>query len=114
MPSSRPLIAPVLAVPAPTLLFKNSRDAEDCLRGGMRLDLAGALAYLCLRLGHDRLNIEVIKTGLDALAGIRPLLLGHMRPGIPHPSAVSDGAVMQVRLWAERRPLRVFSWGHRA
>jgi len=39
MPSSRPLIAPVLAVPAPTLLFKNSRDAEDCLRGGMRLDL---------------------------------------------------------------------------
>jgi hypothetical protein len=24
---------------------------------------------LCLRLGHDRLNIEVIKTGLDALAG---------------------------------------------
>jgi hypothetical protein len=79
----------------------------------MRLDLAGALAYLCLRLGHDRLNIEVIKTGLDALAGIRPLLLGHMRPGIPHPSAVSDGAVMQVRLWAERRPLWVFSWGHR-
>ena len=39
MPSSRPLVAPVLAVP-PTLLFKNSRDAEDCPRGGMRLDLA--------------------------------------------------------------------------
>jgi hypothetical protein len=39
MPSSKPLIARVLSVPAPTLLFKNSWNAEDCLRGGMRLDL---------------------------------------------------------------------------
>jgi hypothetical protein len=32
MPTSRPLIARVLSVPAPTLLFKNSWDAEDCPR----------------------------------------------------------------------------------
>jgi hypothetical protein len=38
-PASRPLIARVLSVPAPTLLLKNSWDAEDCPRGGMQLDL---------------------------------------------------------------------------
>jgi hypothetical protein len=70
----------------------------------MRLDLA-ELAYLCLRLGHDRLNIEVIKTSLDALAGIRPCQPGHMRPGIPHLFAGGNGAVMQILVrWARPRP----------
>jgi hypothetical protein len=58
----------------------------------------------CLRLGHDRLNIEVIKTSLDALAGIRPCQPGHMRPGIPHLFAGGNGAVMQVLRWARPRP----------
>ncbi|MFZ0851216.1 MAG: hypothetical protein WAO08_18660, partial [Hyphomicrobiaceae bacterium] len=71
-------------------------------------DLAEPLAYLCLRLGHGRLNTEVIKASLDTLAGIRPLLLGHMRPGIPHLVAGGNGAVMQVLRWARRRPLRLF------
>src|SRR4029077_18769873 len=57
-----------------------------------------------LRLGHDRLNIEVIKTSLDALAGIRPCQPGHMRPGIPHLFAGGNGAVMQVLRWARPRP----------
>ena len=71
----------------------------------------GALAYLCLRLGHDRLNTEVIKASLDALAGIRPLLLGHMRPA-SHISLQSATA-LSCRFCAgvERRPLRLFRWG---
>jgi len=31
-----------------------------------------------------------------------------MRPGIPHLFAGRNGAVMQVRRWARRRPLRLF------
>ena len=73
---------------------------------------SGTLAYLWLRLGHDRLNIEVIKTSLDALAGVRPCLPGHMRPGIPHLFAGGNGAVMQVLCrWARRRPLPLIRWG---
>ena len=47
-------------------------------------------------LRHDGINVEGIKTRLDALACAQPSLLRHMGPGIPHLHAVVDGAVMRV------------------
>src|SRR5437762_14043010 len=51
-----------------------------------------------LRLGHERFNVEVIKTRLNAFACARPFLLGHMGRGIPHLLAVVDSDVMRVLL----------------
>ena len=46
-----------------------------------RHSLGGALSGF--RLGHRRLNIQVVKTRLNAPAGARPLLLHHVGSGVP-------------------------------
>ena len=62
------------------------------------------LLHLCFCLGRA-VNIEAIKTRLDACARAQPLLLGHMGPGIPYLHAVGDGGAgrLLVTRYSRRR-----------
>jgi hypothetical protein len=52
-----------------------------------------ALPQLSALLGQQGIDLEIVQTRLDPLAGARPALFGHMSSGIPHPHAVGDGTV---------------------
>ena len=59
-------------------------------------DTGATSALPDFRLGHRRINLEIIKARLNALTGVRPFLLGHMGSGVPHLHAVGNVTVMDL------------------
>jgi hypothetical protein len=80
----------------------------------MRLDLAEPLPICAFALGMVATTPRLSRRE-DALAGIRPLLLGHMRPAshisVQAAAALSCGFL--CALGVGQRPLRLFRWGGR-
>ena len=81
-----------------------NRSLDELMAARSRGRLSGRALYrtYCLpppgfgEVGMIAFEVEVIETRLDALACVRPCLLGHMGPGIPHLHTLGDRGVMHA------------------